>query len=269
MKKLLYTCIALIGLWFTACEVEEGVSKYPQALQGKIAFDLVEGRIYQQLSLLELMAAADYYLLAPEDKKEDIKNYYFRDYELTQKEDQLVLINEVLRMVFVHHGQTLNEPGAIWAVEVATKNKVKENYILNKEHFSVKCLANKEWNLVAISMPFIYLDIRSGNVLNYEGDETITSSFQVKGTPLFEKETRFYDYTIARAEGNVKGYPILQFELLEPMFYSGKSTDNFFPSSGKLKIKADNDLIEATLKTVDTYTKLHILFKGKTEEWAY
>ncbi|MDU1905170.1 MAG: hypothetical protein E6772_10340 [Dysgonomonas sp.] len=267
MKKMIYILPLLFVALFSACEVESGDSSYPRTLQGKIAFNEVEGRLSQCVSLLDLMTKVDYYGQAPIDEKEGIKNYFLRDYVITNTEDTWTLKDDYKEMVFTHNKKSLNESGAIWTIKVTIKLWDGETITMIKEqNFRVESMGDKDWRIKTYDLKLF----SPTHGYSYPTENVCNSELSVKGVKAYDKSPNLYDFKIEEGKGSLNmNKTNIGFQLLQPASYSYSTSTslNLIISSGELDITADKDKIKAKVIASGYYPVVEITLNGLTETY--
>lgn len=283
MKKYIAIGIALMSILFTSCEVESGISNKQRTLQGKLVFDEVSKKMFQQVSLLELIAVVDHYAEAPEEKKEGISKYYLNAYDITGEEGAWILTyknGDEHTIQLKHNQKSINTLEAKWTIEVLANKDNKQQVLVNEQHFSLECMGDKTWKLTTTKMPQINISL-NGYSYNEEYAR-LTSTLWVKGTLPYEKANYLYNFSIEKGEGVIASEPKFSFEISEPMVYNHSDGASYhsgygnyytyfpngmYPVSGKLLMKAGDDPVEAVISGKDFPGIITITYKGFTEEW--
>lgn len=275
MKRHIYIIVTLIAISLSACEVEGDKNSYPQTLQGQVLYDITQQKINQQIYLVELIAAVDYYAKAPEDKKEGIKEFFLYNYELKSNESQWILTEEIETITLTHNQKSINEKGAIWTVEVISKVDGKSEKLIDNEHFRLESLGDKYWKVEANKIPNIYIGLNMHGYNSYH-QETATSTFWIKASVPYEKKRNLYDLTLESGKGTINSTPSITYEVIESLLYTEAINNpygnyggySFFPTTGKLSIDLEKDHVDATLSFKNSSTTtVSITYKGITEDF--
>ncbi len=264
MRKLIYIFPLFFTVLFTACEVESGESGYPTTLQAKVIYDAVENRLFQSVSILDLMTKIDYYGQVPVDEKEGVKNYFLSRYTITQTDKSWTLKAGDEEIVFTHNRKSINEEGAIWTVKVTIKLwDGKTANLIEDKNFRVESLGDKDWRVITTGLKF-YSPL-SG--YTYPTDNLSDSDLSIKGTKSYDKSPNLYDFKMVNGTGNLPGSPMVSYKLSQPISYAYSNSFYRFlmPISGELSITADKDEIGATIVGDSYYPQVKITCSGITE----
>ncbi len=268
MKKIIYILALLSVTFFSGCELETGDYGYPKTLQGKIAYDAVENRLTQSVSLLDLMTKVDYYAQAPEDEKEGIKNYYLSRYTITNTDKTWILKNNNQEIIFTHNQKSLNNNGAVWTVKVNINLWDGQTVsIIEDKNFLVESLGDKDWKVTTKALKFYSPSLG----YTYPTDDMNDSEIFIKGSKAYDKLPNLYDFKLEAGSGNLNMYSTkINYNILTPMSYTIVASQvlDLTPISGKLDIIADKDKITAEI-IMSSYnnTQLEITFNGLTETY--
>jgi len=262
MKQIIYILpLLLLFTFFSACEVEEGQSKYPRTLHAKLTFDAVESRFYQSVFFLNMMTKVDLYANALENEKEGIKNYFLPGYIISKTDNSWNLQNDFHEIIFTHNGKSVNETGAVWTMKIILKKtSADNNIVIDNTNFRVENLDDKEWKLTTKDINFYNI---MGDYIHFSAIEA-NSELYIKGSKAFEKSPNLYDYKIEKGIGNLN--PTMEkvdYAITEAVSYTYIESrfSELTPVSGKLNITIGKDKVDVTIKPAG----VEITFGGLTE----
>ena len=264
MRKLIYILPIIFSYMFVACEVEEETGPNPKTAQAKEAYNGVDSRLFENISILDLMSKVDYYAQADTDKKEGIKNYYLREYALEKSSaNTWTLTNEVYRIVFTHNLKSINEADAEWTAQISKRDGDRESVIIDDDNFRLNSNGDKEWKLTSVNLNYFNASAGLGY---YMDDRTSTSELLIKGALAYDKSLNLYDYTLQSGSGIIKSLPQINYEITSPVVYSAYYQD-IAQIGGSIHIDVAENKIDVEIGMDGLSVKLRITLNGITEEW--